>query len=119
MTPEGTTRRARRPRNKSRIPKNACQNRGGSLNSGVPEEVSMALHAVRLEPAPTPVPAEPARLPATIEFRRFAGSFPTGVAVATTRDRSGQVFGTTMNALTSLSLDPPTYLMCFGTQSNT
>ncbi|HZR03963.1 MAG TPA: flavin reductase family protein [Burkholderiales bacterium] len=79
----------------------------------------MALHAVRLEPAPTPVPAEPARLPATIEFRRFAGSFPTGVAVATTRDRSGQVFGTTMNALTSLSLDPPTYLMCFGTQSNT
>lgn len=53
------------------------------------------------------------------DFRRFAGTFPTGVAVVTTRDESGRLYGTTMNAITSLSLEPPLYLMCFGTHSST
>lgn len=53
------------------------------------------------------------------DLRRFAGCFPTGVAVVTTRDESGRIYGTTMNAITSLSLEPPLYLMCFGPQSST
>ena len=53
------------------------------------------------------------------DLRRFAGCFPTGVAVVTVKDEAGWVYGTTMNAVTSLSLDPPLYLMCFGKRSNT
>ena len=46
------------------------------------------------------------------ELRNFAGIFATGVIVVTTRDKSGDFFGLTMNAVTSLSLDPPLYLIC-------
>ena len=34
------------------------------------------------------------------------GQFATGVTIITTRDRSGQAFGTTANAVTSVSLHP-------------
>ncbi len=54
-----------------------------------------------------------------VDLRRLAGCFPTGVAVVMTKDESGRVYGTTMNSVTSLSLEPPLYLMCFGPQSNT
>lgn len=53
------------------------------------------------------------------ELRRLASCFPTGVAVVTTKDEEGRIYGTTMNSVTSLSLDPPLYLMCFGPHSNT
>ena len=53
------------------------------------------------------------------DLRRFAGCFPTGVAVVTTKDGEGRAHGVTMNALTSLSLDPPLYLMCFQKHSQT
>ena len=46
------------------------------------------------------------------ELRKFAETFATGVTVVTTRDNSGNFFGLTMNAVTSLSLDPPLYLIC-------
>lgn len=52
-------------------------------------------------------------------LRQFAGQFPTGVAVVTTRDEEGALFGATMNSVTSLSLDPPLYLMCFQRNSVT
>lgn len=53
------------------------------------------------------------------ELRRFAGQFPTGVAVVTTRDRSGRKHGITINAVTSLSLDPALLLVCLDSRSNT
>jgi flavin reductase (DIM6/NTAB) family NADH-FMN oxidoreductase RutF len=53
------------------------------------------------------------------DFRRFAGCFPTGVAVVTTLGPEGDIRGATMNSVTSLSTEPPTYLMCFGAASNT
>ena len=52
-------------------------------------------------------------------LREFAGSFATGVAVITARTRDGAYRGLTMNAVTSLSLKPPLYLICLGNSSNT
>lgn len=46
------------------------------------------------------------------ELRRVMGHFATGVTVITTMDRSGNPFGLTANAFTSLSLDPPLVLVC-------
>lgn len=53
------------------------------------------------------------------DFRRFAGHFVTGVSIVTTCDASGQPFGLTVNSVTSLSLDPPLYLICLSNDSNT
>jgi flavin reductase (DIM6/NTAB) family NADH-FMN oxidoreductase RutF len=45
------------------------------------------------------------------EFRHFMRRFPTGVTVVTSQ--SGDVqHGMTANSLTTLSLDPPSYLIC-------
>lgn len=63
------------------------------------------------------VPAS--RLPATeqdvpaAEFRAAMGHFATGVTVVTSVDADGAPVGTTANAVTSLSLDPPLILVCF------
>jgi flavin reductase (DIM6/NTAB) family NADH-FMN oxidoreductase RutF len=46
------------------------------------------------------------------EFRRLMGQFATGVTVITTRDPSGQPFGLTANAFSSVSLEPPLVLVC-------
>jgi flavin reductase (DIM6/NTAB) family NADH-FMN oxidoreductase RutF len=53
------------------------------------------------------------------EFRAFAGHFATGVAVVTTRDGCGKPNGLTINAVTSLSLDPPLLLICLANDSST
>jgi flavin reductase (DIM6/NTAB) family NADH-FMN oxidoreductase RutF len=45
-------------------------------------------------------------------FRTLMGSFPTGVAVATTRAADGGLAGMTASALTSVSLDPPILVLC-------
>lgn len=45
--------------------------------------------------------------------------FATGVAIVTSRDERGAPAGTTVNGLTSLSLDPPLMLVCFARASNT
>jgi flavin reductase (DIM6/NTAB) family NADH-FMN oxidoreductase RutF len=47
------------------------------------------------------------------DFRRAMGRFATGVTVVTSVDSVGQPVGTTANAVTSLSLDPPLVLVCF------
>jgi flavin reductase (DIM6/NTAB) family NADH-FMN oxidoreductase RutF len=47
------------------------------------------------------------------------GRFATGVTVITTRDRSGQSFGTTANAVSSVSLHPPLVLACLRRESET
>lgn len=45
-----------------------------------------------------------------LEFRRALGTFPTGVAVVSTRAPSGAFVGLTVNSFSSLSLDPPLVL---------
>lgn len=47
------------------------------------------------------------------EFRHAMGQFATGVTVVTTVDPEGNPVGTTANAVTSLSLEPPLLLVCF------
>ncbi len=53
------------------------------------------------------------------EFRAAMGHFATGVTVVTSVDADGAPVGTTANAVTSLSLDPPLILVCFDLSSLT
>jgi flavin reductase (DIM6/NTAB) family NADH-FMN oxidoreductase RutF len=53
------------------------------------------------------------------EFRNAMGHFATGVTVVTSVDADGEPVGTTANAVTSLSLDPPLVLVCFDLASVT
>src|SRR5580698_7726153 len=53
------------------------------------------------------------------EFRHAMGHFATGVTVITSVDADGSPVGTTANAVTSLSLDPPLVLACFDLSSLT
>jgi flavin reductase (DIM6/NTAB) family NADH-FMN oxidoreductase RutF len=53
------------------------------------------------------------------EFRNAMGHFATGVTVVTSVDAAGEPVGTTANAVTSLSLDPPLVLVCFDLASVT
>ena len=57
-------------------------------------------------------------VPAT-EFRDAMGYFATGVTVITSIGADGTPVGTTANAVTSLSLDPPLILVCFDLGSTT
>lgn len=52
-------------------------------------------------------------------LRDAMGHFATGVTVITALDSSGRPVGTTANAVTSLSLDPPLILVCFARESLT
>lgn len=53
------------------------------------------------------------------EFRQAMGHFATGVTVVTSVTPDGAPVGTTANAVTSLSLDPPLVLVCFDLASLT
>ena len=53
------------------------------------------------------------------EFRHAVGHFATGVTVVTSIDSEGEPVGTTANAVSSLSLDPPLILVCFDKTSVT
>jgi flavin reductase (DIM6/NTAB) family NADH-FMN oxidoreductase RutF len=53
------------------------------------------------------------------EFRDAMGHFATGVTVVTSVDAAGAPVGTTANAVTSLSLDPPLVIVCFDLASVT
>ncbi len=55
----------------------------------------------------------------TGDLRRLLGHFATGVTVITTTDREGEACGTTANAFTSVSLDPPLILVCLARGSQT
>ena len=54
-----------------------------------------------------------------VEFREAMGHFATGVTVVTSIGEDGEPVGTTANAVTSLSLDPPLLLVCFEPPLNT
>jgi 3-hydroxy-9,10-secoandrosta-1,3,5(10)-triene-9,17-dione monooxygenase reductase component len=53
------------------------------------------------------------------ELRAAMGHFATGVAVIGASDADGRRFGTTANAISSLSLDPPLVLACLRHESET
>jgi flavin reductase (DIM6/NTAB) family NADH-FMN oxidoreductase RutF len=53
------------------------------------------------------------------DFRHAMGHFATGVTVVTSVDEAGEPVGTTANAVSSLSLDPPLVLVCFDRSSLT
>ena len=52
-------------------------------------------------------------------FRKLAGHWLTGVSVVTTLDPNGVPVGMTMSAVTSLSLDPPQFLICVDNRART
>ena len=52
-------------------------------------------------------------------FRKACGYWATGVSIVTTRDTDGKAYGLTMNGLTSLSLDPPLFIICVDNKSDT
>jgi flavin reductase (DIM6/NTAB) family NADH-FMN oxidoreductase RutF len=56
---------------------------------------------------------------APLTLRDAMSRFPTGVSIVTTRDSAGVLHGTTANALTSVSLDPPLLLVCLAHTSRT
>lgn len=56
---------------------------------------------------------------APAELRHAMGHFATGVTVVTSLDAAGEQVGTTANAVTSLSLDPPLILVCLAHASLT
>jgi flavin reductase (DIM6/NTAB) family NADH-FMN oxidoreductase RutF len=53
------------------------------------------------------------------DFRHAIGHFATGVTVVTSVGPDGEPVGTTANAVSSLSLDPPLILVCFDRTSAT
>src|SRR3981081_2276921 len=51
------------------------------------------------------------------QLREAMGHFATGVTVVTSVGADGEPVGTTANAVTSLSLEPPLVLVCFDLNS--
>lgn len=52
-------------------------------------------------------------------FKQIASHWLTGVAVVTAKAASGELHGMTMSAVTSLSLDPPQFLVCMDQRAKT
>ncbi len=50
-------------------------------------------------------------------LREVMATFPTGVTIVAACAESGQPYGMTVNAFTSVSLDPPLILVCIGHSS--
>ena len=46
------------------------------------------------------------------EFRRALSRFASGVTVVTTKDADGKLYGITVSAFCSVSLEPPLVLVC-------
>jgi 3,4-dihydroxy-2-butanone 4-phosphate synthase len=71
-------------------------------------------HARTAQPEAAAKLAETGRL-----MRDVMGHFATGVSVVTARDADGAPVGTTANAISSVSLDPPLLLACLARNSET
>ncbi|MCU1334455.1 MAG: hypothetical protein JWO19_36 [Bryobacterales bacterium] len=52
-------------------------------------------------------------------FRKVAGHWLSGVSVVTSWDKDGKPVGMTMSAVTSLSLEPPQFLICVDNRAQT
>ncbi|HEX4732548.1 MAG TPA: 3,4-dihydroxy-2-butanone-4-phosphate synthase [Solirubrobacterales bacterium] len=75
---------------------------------------AVVAHRRAAEPAATAEVAEAGRL-----MRDVMGHFATGVSVVTAREEGGAPVGTTANAVSSVSLDPPLLLACLANDSET
>ena len=53
-----------------------------------------------------------------VDLRQFAGCFATGIMVVTTKDKDDTYYGLTMNAVSCVCLDPPTFLICIDKTAN-
>src|SRR5580658_10966973 len=53
------------------------------------------------------------------DMRTVMGHFATGVCIVSTRRGDGNPVGTTVNAVTSVSLEPPLLLVCLAHDSET
>jgi 3-hydroxy-9,10-secoandrosta-1,3,5(10)-triene-9,17-dione monooxygenase reductase component len=62
-------------------------------------------------------PEEPRNAVDARELRTALGAFPTGVTIVTTRTRSGDDIGLTVNSFSSVSLDPPLVLWSLSARS--
>jgi 3,4-dihydroxy-2-butanone 4-phosphate synthase len=75
---------------------------------------AVVAHRRAAEPAATAEVARAGRL-----MRDVMGHFATGVSVVTAREEGGAPVGTTANAVSSVSLDPPLLLACLANDSET
>ena len=64
-------------------------------------------------------PAAPGDGGAAADFRALMSHFPTGVSVVTSVGVDGMPRGLTCSSLISVTLDPPTLLVCLNTHSST
>jgi flavin reductase (DIM6/NTAB) family NADH-FMN oxidoreductase RutF len=55
----------------------------------------------------------------TEKFREIMGHFATGVTIVTARSRNGEAVGLTVNAFTSVSLEPLLVLVCVHREAST
>jgi flavin reductase (NADH) len=53
------------------------------------------------------------------QYRGLMGAFPTGVSIVTTVDEAGRPRGLTCSSLASVTLTPPTLLVCLNSRSGT
>ncbi len=51
-------------------------------------------------------------------FKKAMGSFATGVTVVTARSAAGEPQGVTVNAFSSVSMEPPMVLICLGRRTH-
>lgn len=96
---------------------------GGFKQSGVGREGG--IHGVRefleAQHVQWALPDTPATRPepSAAELRETIGHFATGVTVVTTTDEADRPVGSTANAVSSVSLDPPLVLVCLREESET
>jgi flavin reductase (NADH) len=64
-------------------------------------------------------PSDPSTAVDAADFRSLMARFPTGVAVVTAIDEAGRPAGMTCSSLSSVTLRPPTLLVCLRVESAT
>jgi flavin reductase (DIM6/NTAB) family NADH-FMN oxidoreductase RutF len=74
--------------------------------------------ALRVRPDPSPEPSRAGGVTGR-ELCAAIGSFATGVTVVTSTSPDGMPLGSTANAVSSVSLDPPLVLVCLRNDSET
>lgn len=89
----------------------------GSRNNGSRESPDAVVPNTGLPTTGLPTTGPAGVSPA--ELREAMGQFATGVTVITSIGTDGEPVGTTANAVTSVSLEPPLVLVCFDLKSTT
>jgi flavin reductase (DIM6/NTAB) family NADH-FMN oxidoreductase RutF len=92
-----------------------------SMTAGGMRDAAPAPEAVLMvRPALTPEPAlAPDATVTRASMRNLMQCFPTGVAVVTSTDHAGQPRGMTCTSLSSVTLEPPSLLVCLNGSTRT